>query len=518
MPRGRPAESHDGTEHRPFGCTHMPRTSHYPRHVTDLRADDLSIINGIGLPQFESYHLPNPQPPSQQILNNTENSQLDDFFTSFDTLQPHVPDGELSHGFSMDHFGTSGAFMGMPPNFVGSESVLMNGSGQEVHEWQMDRFMFGNDLPHFDVHSNPALQHSAFGPISQSGPSTAPLAPVYSSSYQQQPFQPQGQPLQTPGRGPVPNFGSDTHFQPSGFNHRLDQANSNPIQDEAWLSSNPNTRPSTQPSSPNLNRKRKSEADHTSQRNGFLPSSRPHSPNQTSARHSRVSHVKAEPAQEPTPYSSLDNNSHLSADSDADAGAESDVEYPSRTQSPPAPWPANRPRPAKATTTASTRTKKKIPAPKQNKAPPKGSSARPKAAQRNSSGQQPRRQPLSLDQKKANHTNSEQRRRDATARAQARLFDLVPDVRNISQKQSTVQKLVKVVEYVPAIEGIMSGMRDILGPNATAFGGPEGASSSRKVAIPDAVDAAAAGALAGMGALDGALMFDNTGALDGTGF
>lgn len=448
--------------------------------------------------------MPTPQPPSRQILNNSENSQLDDFLNSFDNQQWALQDGAAQNNYSLDQFHALNAPMNMPPNFVGSESVMIEGNGHEVHDWQMDRFTFQNSMPHTDVHTNPALQHTAFGPLSHSGPGNTAMAPVYSSSYQQQPFQPMGQPLQTPGRGPVPNFGSDSHFQPSGFNHVPDQTNNSPLHDDLWLSSNPNTRPSTQPSSPIVNRKRKSEADHANQRHGFIPN--PHgipSPVHGGSRQPRVSYIKSEPVQEPTPHSSRENNSPASVVSDADAGAESDAEFPSQTTTPPTASTSKRPA-AKSAESGSSKAKRKPSSGNGTKTPSKSASARPKAAQRNSSSQQSRRQPLSLNQKKANHTNSEQRRRDATARAQARLFDLVPNVRVASQKQSTVQKLTKVVEFVPDVEG----MRTFLSTRTTLGGGKVPDTQSLiGDSVPDALDAAAAGALAGMGSMDGSSMF-----------
>lgn len=469
------------------------------RILTYLSIDNLNYINGIGLPQFSGFRLPDPQPPSRQILNNSENSQLDDFLNSFDNQS--LPVQGVNHGFSLNQFQDPNAFLGMPPNFVGSESVMIGGNGHEVHDWQMDNFTFQNSIPHTDVHTIPNLQHPAFGHVSQANPTTAQLAPIYSNAYQQQPFQPQGQPLQNPGRGPVPNFGSDAHFQPSGFNHIPDQAHASPLQDELWLSSNPNTRPPTQPSSPMIGRKRKPEAEHTSKRNGFIPSPRrvlsPPQPR-------RLSYIKAEPVQEPTPHASLDNQSPL--ESDADAGAESDADYPSQTATPPVRRTSTKP-----AESASAKTKKKNASTKNSKATHK-SASRPKAGQRNSSNQMTRRQPLTLDQKKANHTNSEQRRRDATARAQARLFDLIPDVRSAPQKQSTVQKLTKVVDHVPSVKQALSGMRALLyGRDDEA----EAARDSVGTSETDAIDAAAAGALAGMGSVDSSLMFGNPGGLDG---
>ena len=65
---------------------------------------------------------------------------------------------------------------------------------------------------------------------------------------------------------------------------------------------------------------------------------------------------------------------------------------------------------------------------------------------------------LSAQQKKANHTNSEQRRRDLTGRAYQELFDLVPQLENMG-KQSTMKKLEVVVARVAHLKGIVIGLR-----------------------------------------------------------
>jgi hypothetical protein len=487
----------------------------YAHHVPDrtltyLCADDLDSINGIGLPLFNSLRPPNPQPPDRRILNNSDHSQLDNFLNSFD--DPSMPvqnvDAELSLGYPHG----SGPFMGMPPSFVGSESVLPENNEHGFHDWHMANFTYLNNMPHTDIHTNPALQHAGFLSVSQTGPRPTHLGPIYSNNYQQQPFQPQGQPLQTPGRGPVPHFGTDAHFQPTGFNHVTEQAHNSPIHDDTWLASNPstrpNTRPNTQPSSPVMSRKRKSEVDHANQRNGFVPHiSHGRNSSQAGIANARLSYIKAEPIQEPTPHSSLDNQSP--DDSDADAGAESDIEHPSQTATPPA-----QRHPTRSVEPGSSKAKRKSTSTKNSKAAAKATT-RPKTTQRNSSNTQSRRQPLSIDQKKANHTNSEQRRRDATARAQARLFDLVPQVRAAPQKQSTVQKLAKVVEYIKEMEQMEDALTEVLYP---------GRNTARRdrtlldATATDDVDAAAADALAGMGSAESSLMFGDAGGLGGGAF
>lgn len=70
--------------------------------------------------------------------------------------------------------------------------------------------------------------------------------------------------------------------------------------------------------------------------------------------------------------------------------------------------------------------------------------------------------PLTAEQKKANHTNSEQRRRDATARSYADLYDLVPEIQQMG-KQSTMKKLEVVVDKVTTIKSQLEHIRSLMG-------------------------------------------------------
>ena len=77
------------------------------------------------------------------------------------------------------------------------------------------------------------------------------------------------------------------------------------------------------------------------------------------------------------------------------------------------------------------------------KLPSKGN----KQSSRSSTTPGSHRQPLTQAEKKANHTNSEQRRRDATSRAYAEMYDLVPELESMG-KLSTTKKLECVVKKV----------------------------------------------------------------------
>jgi len=85
-----------------------------------------------------------------------------------------------------------------------------------------------------------------------------------------------------------------------------------------------------------------------------------------------------------------------------------------------------------------------------------------KVASSGSSSKLSSRVPLTLEQKKANHTNSEQRRRDATARAYAELYDLVPELEEMG-KQSTMKKLEVVVAKVRRVKQRVEELRLKLG-------------------------------------------------------
>jgi Helix-loop-helix DNA-binding domain len=58
---------------------------------------------------------------------------------------------------------------------------------------------------------------------------------------------------------------------------------------------------------------------------------------------------------------------------------------------------------------------------------------------------------LTSDQKRANHTNSEQRRRDQAQKAFAQLFDLVPELER-EGKLSQMKKLERVVRKIRELE------------------------------------------------------------------
>jgi hypothetical protein len=416
---------------------------------------------------------------------------MDDFFTTFDVSHDSTNNMIMPQSAHMPLYGGGPNYMGIPPSFVGSESFL-DAESREMQDFHMDSFSFHNMIPGLDIHSRPGMQADQSGSMLTNGTRPPPLRPVYSNSFQQQPYQPQGQPLQTPGRGPVPNFGSDNQFQPTGYSNDPEQLYPSAALDEPqWLASNPATRPNTQPSSPMIPRKRTLDDPQLPQRNGFQPSPRRAVRNGSYA--ANVPQLATPQAMktelEMTPQSSFSgtpNREH----SDSDAGAESDTEYPPPTNTP-----------KKARATKSEKLTQQKPGKRKSMSKSGSSSAAkavsaPQKPSRQASSNQPRRQPLSSDQKKANHTNSEQRRRDANARAQARLFDMVPEIRNATQKQSTVQKLQRVVAFVPEVRDMRKDMQAKLNGS---IGNNDVGTGEYGLGITDATATAAAGTLAGMG-------------------
>ena len=393
---------------------------------------------------------PPPRPSSQHILNHEETRYMGDFFAGFDR-----PDAVMNEQHSVAAFDPH-TFL---PQYLHQDTIMSNVSNQfgTYNYSQLENdFMSDNRTP-IDNHVTPHTR--ANGPFLPRAPhGLSEIEPSYSHEFQQSPFQPLSRPLNTPGRGPAPNFGSDARFQPDGFQNSMAPIDTD-VPNPEWLHSNPPTRPGTVPSSPVMGRKRKSDA--MMDQNGIVALHRgpnsPINPKSHSRKQSRVSNVKTEPRQEPTPNSLED-----SEDSDIDAEAESDDDIPtsSRTTTPPSQ--THRRRPGKTDskiTTASTSARKRrkmsntdSPA---SKAVTNTSRARPKASTRTSSSattsQQAnaaRRHPLSIDQKKANHTSSEQRRRDAAARAAARVYDLVAGIRRSSQKPNQTIRLMRANELL----------------------------------------------------------------------
>ncbi|KIX01856.1 uncharacterized protein Z518_09583 [Rhinocladiella mackenziei CBS 650.93] len=500
--------SHGGQQNFPFGCM----VSTYPPLDVDeftyaCSTDQQENIHGLGFPEFMN---PGP-PPGQPLLNAHENQDLDNFFHDFDQNAAAIK--AISHAqFNLP----SGhdQYYGMPPMFVGSDTALGR-SGVNPHQLQGGGFPYGDSLMGQEMgtvgpsNAIGSMHGAGYSDAAYTNPliaqlqTAASLQPAYGPGWLQT-FPPQHAIHMQPQSRQVVNFGSDPHFQPTGYaapNNPMDpdipQGMQTPAMD--WFepmsasTTQPNTQPNTEPSSPNWSKKRTFDDFQREQqpRNGFVPSTNGQhmaaaqpSPPQSNPRRKRSSVVKNEPglpSQPPTPLTSSkphtplnplfgepgdhEEDAEAEADEDEDAddddGGDGDDEISDRPKSPsPAPWPSNKARPPRVTkpppqqpirkkksgTNPSTQIKpkaKRLPAPPFTRTPAT-------------------RVPLTMEQKKANHTNSEQRRRDATARAYAELYDLVPELDDMG-KQSTMKKLEVVVAKVQRVKLGVEKLRVKLG-------------------------------------------------------
>ncbi|KIW65047.1 hypothetical protein PV04_07334 [Phialophora macrospora] len=468
--------SHGGPQNFPFG--YQPENLH-----------------GIGLPEFIT---PGP-PPGQPLLNAHENQDLDNFLQGFD--QSAAANKPLTHS----HFNLPAEhdqFFDMPPMFVGSDTALGQRAGMDTVQLTAGGFPYGHTLVGQDMNTvtqanvlvggmhGAAYTDAAFqNPLIAQLQSAASMQPAYTQGWQQT-FPAQNMvnmPTQTRlGMG----FGTDTRFQSSGYaavHNPMDpdlpqglQMN-NPIGE--WLeptsasTTQPNTRPNTQPSSPNWPKKRNFDdfARDQQPRNGFVVPAQQAGSTQPSPPHSNPRRkrsvvkpeTKAPLSQPPTPLSNSKPQTPLGTetpdvqrtpeqDEDAEAEEEDEDTMEQQRSPSPAPWPGSKPRPPRNT---------KAPPPKPPRKKTAGATPKPRKAQASQKSNSTR-VPLSLEQKKANHTNSEQRRRDATARSYAELYDLVPELEDLG-KQSTMKKLEVVVAKVRRTKERVEELRAKLGMDPT---------------------------------------------------
>ncbi|EXJ88519.1 hypothetical protein A1O1_05449 [Capronia coronata CBS 617.96] len=508
--------SHGGQQNFPFG--YQPEN-----------------IHGLGLPEFIN---PGP-PPGQPLLNAHENQDLDNFFHDFDqnaAANKHMAQSQ----FNM--VAGTGQYYAMPPMFVGSDTgmgnryvmdpVQLQGAGLSYGPGMVGQHMNTVKHPNTVAGGMPGVGYNdtAYAdPLITQLQTAASMQPAFGPAWQHSyPSQNSIAMPQLQGRQAV-SFGTDSRFQPTGYaapNNPLDPDIPQAMQTHPmdWFeptsasTTQPNTRPNTQPSSPNWSKKRTFEDFQGDQnvRNGFVQSSNIQqaalvqpSPPQPKPRRKRSSVVKKEqasaPPQPPTAITSnktpaplhtevrtmgkhgLGQEQNAEAEEeeeeeeDDDDEGEEEQEDDATTEaakSPsPAPWPANKARPQRNA----------------NPPPPKGSRRKKTSAtpstpgkgkskgQRASSGSQvtpSSRVPLTLEQKKANHTSSEQRRRDATARAYAELYDLVPEL-EAGGKQSTMKKLEVVVAKVSRVKQRVEELRARMGldPVSGRPIGPSGTAS-----------------------------------------
>ena len=273
---------------------------------------------------------------------------------------------------------------------------------------------------------------------------------------------------------PAVRWGSDGHFQQSGYDAPLHQQEPDMINNLDWIepqsSANntaPNSRPITQPSSPNMSRKRKFADE-------LFP---PRSTANTYDHGAVTGSVNSAGISKTGTSKAVVTKRKKSTVKEEEAA--------SQTSTSPAPWPSNKARPVSKPPVpkkTSNRGKRKVEegtpdnvqgsasasktAPKLSskskatKKTPTKSAARSLA--RSSTTPATGRTPLTSDQKKANHTNSEQRRRDQTGQAYARMYDLVPQLAETG-KMSTTRKLEVVVNKLRDLQDGNAQLRANLG-------------------------------------------------------
>lgn len=356
----------------------------------------------------------------------------------------------------------------MPQTYVGHETYVRSPQTMEWHSQSMPSFQFGNHMHPMSALQTPTSPYS-------NGPLASPVNNMFPMNQQSMQGFANGWQQSFPHHtmhGPRPDmqFGSDPNFLHSGYaapdgSVEPDLSLINYAMHPTSSASNtqPNSRPSsnanTEPSSPVTTKKRKLNIFQTDSLrmtssnpipNGVTSKTSPPPPN--SNRKQRKSFVKHE--NPPTPLSktpTVDEEEMLEEDAEYD---EEDGDDPQQSASPPAPWPASKARPQH---------KPQLPPkPKPRKKSTVDSPVKPKPRRASSSANNISRTPLTAEQKKANHTNSEQRRRDATARSYAELYDLVPELEDLG-KQSTMKKLEVVVEKVRGVKQRVEYLRSIMG-------------------------------------------------------
>lgn len=434
-------------------------------------------VYGLGLPPFMA---PGP-PPGESLLDGHDTQNLNAFFTDFDSnnLDPNT---RVTEG-SQFQDGKNLSFE-LPPNYVGSETSLGLRYGPSIDPQDLQPNYYGDGLMPGHV---PLMPHgTAFDGIMQpAGPGY--INPSYSNPIQN-PFQalvePQYRQQWLPGyqlnmTAPILNgrpqvrFGSDDQFHASGYaaptNHHEPDIMANLDWIEAQSSATntqPNTQPNTVPSSPVASRKRKQGDPEP-----FPPTHALNSYNGLLAQpHNMMVDQLASPAatanvRKPRKPAAKEEEEESTHDINLEPG----------------PWPASKPRPVSKPSPArrpSNRSKRKAPpspelAPSSSRAKTTKASGKAtsktkiplkdtKQTSRSSTTPGTHRQPLTQAEKKANHTNSEQRRRDATSRAYAEMYDLVPELEGMG-KLSTTKKLECVVKKVRELKAGNEELERLLG-------------------------------------------------------
>ena len=442
----------------PFGCTDGDQNHNQWQRL--MHADEPHGVHGIGLPSFVN----NPGPPGRPLLSEQESEQMQDFFSNFDGEgQQHSHPIPPQFQDSM----TQMQQLQMPQQYVGHETYVRSPQEMQWHQQATNNFQFGNHM-----NTMPTL-HTPTSPFTN-GHVTSPVHPMYPMNQPNVQNFNNGWP-QFPNPGlhsrPEMNFGSDPNFMNShytapdgtmdaelslltyGMQPASSASNTQP-------NSRANSNPNTEPSSPIATKKRKLNAFQTdalrmTSSNGALSNgvvSRRSPPPPASQRKQRTKSFVKHEEQPRLSKSSTLNTEHDVQEEDAEYNEDEEEQ----SQSPPAPWPSSKARPQH----------KPPPPSKPSKARKKSvsiaSPAKPKPRRASSSTTTITRTPLSAEQKRMNHTSSEQRRRDATARSYAELYDLVPELEETG-KQSTMKKLELVVEKTRHVKSQVEYLRTLLG-------------------------------------------------------
>ena len=433
------------------------RSAHHRSVVADSsHYADNDSVEGMAFPPDYRPRGPPPAPQGKPLLNLSDQEQLDGFFAGFDsnsltsnslsTSGPNVMSGDViasnEQPLTPQYFISSHTHMQGQPPFV--DPNALEGSSNMFNSAHV-----GSNVP-MAVNAGPynqMIQHTAHAlpfanyqtPHNSGHDFFDPLATSMSTAYSV-PW-PHTLSLNNPlpaGSRPLVRFGSDSHFGPSGYVPPLGSAelsDQSGMQRFEWLegdaqSSAPNTQPNTQPPSPVWTRKRKADTDQStrsSRSNDLVENAEPAEQeekqmdtNTASPWKRRKGTLKAE---SDAPFQPSQSHSSTTIKPNTREKRKSFVATPI---SPPQSFPT-----AAAPSPSATKPKR----------PPAISSI-------SGSGI---RVPLTSDQKRANHTNSEQRRRDQAQRAFARLFDLVPELEQ-EGKLSQMKKLERVVSKIRELE------------------------------------------------------------------
>ena len=443
--------------------------------------DDPAAIDGIGLPPFRT-----PGPPmGQPLLNQNEQEHFTNFLSDFDTsglhsndqssFPPLQQDPRLEGNWNIPHYVGAETSFGTRPHI---DPQHLQSSGNQPHfdfqhhgSSQLGAQGFDTSFhsPH-QLYANHAFQNTFINQL----PTTNGIPTGYAESWQQHSTDSY---LAVHGSGrPQVRYGSDNRFQANGFTASGPQIepDMSQMQTYGWLEAQssatntaPNSAHNTNPSSPVVSRKRKLDES------GAATLRLPHEAMSYNSQ-SFANPVQLQPPRRPAhrqASSSATSMSQLTPNALAtqkqvvrktdldDVEAVYDHDDDQATSSP-GPWPANKARPPrKAPKPPKPPRDRKSSSTNAKTTPSTKATSRRRSSASRSSNAIPSRLTLTAAQKKANHTNSEQRRRDLTGRAYQELFDLVPQLENMG-KQSTMKKLEIVVARAKHLKDLVERLTE----------------------------------------------------------